>query len=136
MSALLPAERCAACEGSHLPGRRIVAGHRGGVLLRGASASSAPDVTSRLVATPDGPRQLLPLGPCWTSEALARAESDAGQGRHPWLCQRCLRFVCRACGGLWDRPVLHEVLGDDGQQTYVSSLGVAPRCLDCRQKAE
>jgi hypothetical protein len=131
MSTLLPAERCAACEGSYLPGRRVIAGHRGGALLLEPGARLLPGYTARPVVTPGGPMQLATHGPCWTPEALVRAESAAGAGLHPWFCQRCLRLVCEACDSLWDRPIMHDVLDDGGGKVYVGFLGVSPRCRKC-----
>jgi hypothetical protein len=128
---LLPAERCAVCDGSHLPGRRVVAGHRGSVLLLSPGDRPLSGHTARPVITPDGPMQLVTHGPCWTPDALARAEVATRMGLHPWLCQRCVGLVCQACGGLWNRPIMHDVINDDGEKVYVGFLGAVPRCRDC-----
>lgn len=128
---LLPAACCAICQSSHLPGQRIVAGFRGWLLLKEPKVRVPEGAILTDVTTPEGPRVMATQGAFWTDEARQRAAQAFGAGLHPWMCQRCLNWVCPDCGGMIDRPIMHSLLADDGSHLNCALLGLSPRCTKC-----
>lgn len=131
-----PAGECAIC------GR--VLGEIGGVrLIRTISAGLVMRHVDAPIGHLPGPAQVfplagdhrqdllvvwgLPLAPAARERAIAQAQA----GTRPWLCQRCGRQCCHACGSPLRRVPGADVLTDGGELLHDPLLPVPVRCPTC-----